>query len=218
MPTKLDDHTKDDSFSRMYNLTYFLAVVTIMYNVIEGILSVWLGLSDESLALFGFGTDSFAELISGFGIAHMVIRIRKNPGSKRDSFESNALRVTGFSFYILTIGLSLAGIYNIITGHEPETTVWGVVISSVSIVIMLLLISGKTRAGKRLNSDAILADARCTRVCVYMSVVLLLSSGIFELTGFRYIDSIGTLGLAYLSFDEGKECFKRVKNNIDCAC
>ncbi len=203
---------------RMYNLAYLLALFTIIYNVAEGLVSVWFGVSDESLALFGFGTDSFVECISGLGIAHMISRIRNNPESSIDPFERNALRITGTSFYILAAGLTLSGIYNIITGHKPETTFWGVIISSVSIVMMLLLIAGKTRAGKMLRSEAILADARCTRVCVYMSVILLLSSGIYELTGFRYIDSIGTLGLAYLSFDEGKECFEREKSNKNCIC
>jgi divalent metal cation (Fe/Co/Zn/Cd) transporter len=214
----LYDHTENKITRSMYNLAYLLAVITIIYNIIEGVLSVWLGVSDESLALFGFGTDSFIEFISGLGIAHMVIRIRNNPGSKRDSFERNALRITGTSFYILAAGLTLSGVYNIIKGHEPETTLWGVIISSISIAVMLLLIAGKTKAGKTLNSDAILADAQCTKVCVYMSVILLLSSGIYELTGFRYIDSIGTLGLAYLSFNEGRECFRKVKNNVNCVC
>lgn len=210
--------TENSNSRRMYDLAYLLAVITILYNIIEGVISIWLGLSDESLALFGFGTDSFVEFISGLGIAHMIVRVRNNPGSKKDSFERNALRITGTSFYILSAGLALSGIYNIITGHKPEATFWGIIISSISIIIMILLIAGKTRAGKRLNSAAILADAECTRICIYMSLILLLSSGIYELTGFRYIDSIGTLGLAYLSFNEGRECFRKVKNNINCVC
>jgi divalent metal cation (Fe/Co/Zn/Cd) transporter len=203
---------------KMYSIAYGLAIFTIIYNIVEGFVSVWLGYNDESLALFGFGTDSFVEFISGFGIAHMIVRIRKNPGSSRDSFEKRALKITGISFYILTIGLTISSIYNIITGHKPENTLWGVIISVISMIVMLGLIVGKTRAGKKLKSDAILADAQCTKVCVYMSVILLASSGIYKLTGFPYIDSIGTLGLAYLSFGEGKECFERIKNNINCSC
>ena len=203
---------------RLYYFAFLLAQFTIIYNIAEGIISVWLGITDESLALFGFGTDSFVEVISGIGIAHMILRIWKNPGSSRDKFERTALKITGIAFYILAGGLALSGIYNIITGHKPETTIWGVVISSVSILIMLLLISGKTRTGRLLNSEAILADAECTRVCVYMSVILLISSGIYELTGFAYIDSIGTLGLSYLSLKEGRECFIKIKNNVNCSC
>jgi hypothetical protein len=203
---------------KMYNIAYGLAIFTIIYNIVEGLVSVWLGYNDESLALFGFGTDSFVEFISGLGIAHMIIRIRKNPGSSRDDFEKRALRVTGVAFYILTIGLTISSIFNIVTGHRPENTIWGVIISLISIAVMLVLIAGKMKAGQKLNSDAILADAQCTKVCVYMSLILLVSSGIYKLTGFPYIDSIGTLGLAYLSFGEGKECFDKIKNNANCSC
>ena len=62
-----------------------------------------------------------------------------------------------------------------------------------------------------------LADARCTKVCIYMSLVLLAASAIYEATHLPYVDSIGTLGLAYFSFDEGRECFAKAKNNTHCA-
>jgi len=63
--------------NKLYKLAFGLAIFTIVYNIVEGIISTYLGYEDESLALFGFGADSFIEVISGFGIAHMVLRIRK---------------------------------------------------------------------------------------------------------------------------------------------
>lgn len=201
-----------------YRLAFRLALFTIIYNIIEGIVATYFGYEDESLALFGFGIDSFIEVISGLGIAHMVLRIQLNPNSNRDNFEKTALRITGFSFYGLVIGLVTTSIYNIWTEHKPETTFWGVIISFISILIMWILIIEKRKAGNKLNSEAILADAECTKVCIYMSVILLISSVIYQLTGFTYIDSIGTLGLAYFAFDEGKECFEKAKHNKYCSC
>jgi hypothetical protein len=46
-----------------------------------------LGYSDETLSLFGFGADSFIEVISGTGIAVMIMRIRQNPDSPKSGFE-----------------------------------------------------------------------------------------------------------------------------------
>ena len=63
-----------------YTTAYRLAVITVLYNIIEGVLSVWLGAQDETLSLFGFGVDSFVEVISGIGIWHMVRRIRSPRG------------------------------------------------------------------------------------------------------------------------------------------
>jgi divalent metal cation (Fe/Co/Zn/Cd) transporter len=204
--------------NRLYRYAFALACVTIIYNVAEGLVSTYLGYEDESLALFGFGVDSFIEVISGIGIAHMVTRIWQKPGSARDPFERTALRVTGSAFYLLTAGLTASSAYNLFTGHQPETTIWGVVISSISITIMWLMILAKTRVGRQLGSEAILADAECSRVCIYMSVLLLASSAIYELTGFAYIDAIGTLGLAWLSLREGRECFQKARSEKLCAC
>ena len=205
-----------DSEKRLYNIAYWLAIFTIVYNLAEGVVATWLGYEDETLALFGFGVDSFIEMISGMGIVYMITRIRKNPESHRSGFEKTALRVTGFSFYFLVAGLSTSGLLTIYMGHQPTTTFWGVIISSISIVVMMGLIYGKIKTGKELHSDAILADANCTKVCIYMSCVLLASSAIYEVTGFAYADAIGTLGLAWFSFKEGQECFEKARTEKDC--
>ncbi|GAB2769050.1 cation transporter [Salinimicrobium soli] len=203
---------------KYYNLALGLAILTIVYNVLEGLVSMYFGYEDESLALFGFGADSFIEVISGLGIAHMVIRIKQNPHSSRDPFEKTALRITGVAFYLLTAGLIISSIYNIWTDHQPETTFWGVVISAISILTMGLLVWAKRKAGRKLASEPILADANCTLVCLYMSVVLLISSGVYELSGIGFIDSLGGLGLAWFSFSEGKECFEKIKSDKYCSC
>lgn len=202
----------------LYKIALGLALFTIIYNIAEGLISTYLGFEDESLALFGFGSDSFIEVISGLGIAHMILRIQNNPNSKRDNFERTALKITGIAFYILVFGLVITSIYNIWTGHKPLTTFWGVVISIISILIMWILVVWKRNVGNQLNSAPILADANCTMVCVYMSIILLVSSGIYELFGIPYIDSIGTLGLSYFAFKEGKECFEKAKNDKNCCC
>ncbi len=203
---------------KLFKVAFGLAIFTIIYNITEGLISTYLGFEDESLVLFGFGSDSFIEVISGIGIAHMVTRIQKQPNSNRDKFEQTALRITGFAFYALVIALVIMSIYNIWTKHEPVTTFWGIVISIISILIMWMLVVWKRKVGNQLNSAPILADANCTLVCVYMSIILLASSGIYELFGIPYIDSLGTLGLSYFAFKEGKECFEKANSEKYCSC
>lgn len=202
---------------RLYRQAYFLSLFTIGYNIIEGLVSMLMGYRDETLSLFGFGVDSFIEVMSGTGIAIMVLRIKQNPGSPKSRFEIRALQVTGISFYILSAGLLAGIILNIYTNHKPETTIWGVVISIVSIIVMVWLMNAKKRVGRKLNSEAIIADSNCTKICVYMSVVLLASSLIYELTGFAYADVLGAAGLIYFSFTEGREAFETAKGK-SCSC
>ncbi|MDP3913769.1 MAG: cation transporter [Bacteroidota bacterium] len=205
------------SEEKLYRKAYLLSLFTIFYNLVEGIVSMLLGYEDETLALFGFGVDSFIEVMSGIGIAIMIRRIRQNPASQKSEFEMNALKVTGTAFYLLSAGLLVGIVLSIVNNHKPETTFWGVIISLISIAVMVWLMNAKKTTGKKLHSDPIISDANCTKVCVYMSVVLLVSSLIYELTGFAYADVIGAAGLIYFSFSEGKEAFEKAKGK-SCDC
>ena len=172
--------------NKYWNYALWLAMFTIFYNLAEVLVSIFFGLSDETLTLFGFGVDSFIEVMSGIGILAMVLRIRQNPETPRSHFEKAALRVTGASFYLLAVGLGATAVYNLFTLHKPTTTLPGLIISLVS------------------------------TVCIYMSLVLLASSLIYQLTGFGFIDSIGALGLIYFSYSEGKESFEKASRMDDC--
>ena len=197
--------TNTSDQNRLWVYALWLALFTIFYNLAEGLISVYFGFSDETLTLFGFGVDSFIEVMSGIGILVMILRIRQNPETPRSQFEVTALRITGTAFYLLAAGLAASAIYNLFTAHKPTTTLPGLIISLVSIAIMWALVTGKRKVGRALNSSPILADTNCTMVCIYMSIVLLASSLIYEITGLGFIDSLGALGLIYFSISEGKE-------------
>lgn len=201
----------------LYRWAYALAVITIFYNILEGLVSIYFGIEDETLALFGFGLDSFVEVISGVGIWHMIRRIKRNYDANPDHFEKQALKITGTAFYILSIGLIATALINIYQGHKPESTFWGIVISLISIVTMWLLIHYKIKVGKQLHSQAIIADANCTKACLYLSIVLLLSSGGYALTGIGWLDSLGAIFIAGLSFKEGRESYQKAKG-LSCSC
>lgn len=209
-----------DKFLRiqaLYRRAALLALITIIYNIVEGVVSLWFGAADETLSLFGFGLDSFVEVISGVGIWHMVRRLQRGEEERRDAFERRALRITGGAFYLLSAGLVATAGLSIYSGHRPETTVWGIVVSLVSISFMWLLLHHKTTVGKALNSPAILADAACSRACLLLSVALLASSAGYELTGIGFLDAAGSLAIAWLSFREGREAFGKA-DGMACGC
>ena len=193
-----------------------LAIITVVYNILEGVSAIYFGLEDETLALFGFGLDSFVEVISGIGIWHMVLRIQKNGNEQQDEFEKRALKITGFAFYLLTAALVFSSIYILWIGAHPETTLWGVIISGLSIGGMWWLIREKRIVGKALNSDAILADANCTRACMQLSIVLMISSLGYEFFEIASIDAIGSVFIAGLAFREEKESFEKSENQGRC--
>ncbi len=208
-----------DQTEKLYQQAYRLSLFTIFYNIVEGVVSMLLGYQDETLTLFGFGVDSFIEVMSGIGIAIMIRRIKQYPESPKSEFETTALKITGASFYLLSAGLLIGIVVNLIHHHKPETTLWGIVISSISIAVMTWLMLAKKSVGKKLDSEPIISDGNCTKICVYMSIVLLASSLIYEITGFAYADVIGAAGLIYFSLSEGKEALEKAKNkSCSCSC
>ncbi len=204
--------------NKYWQAALWLALFTIFYNLAEGLVSTYFGSQDETLTLLGFGIDSFIEVLSGIGILAMVVRIRRNTDLPRSGFERNALRVTGSSFYLLALGLGVTAVYNLFSAHKPGTTLPGLVISLVSIAVMWVLVLGKRRVGHALNSSPILADANCTMVCIYMSLVLLASSLIYRLTGLGFIDSLGAFGLIWFSISEGRGAFEDAASLHDDCC
>lgn len=204
--------------ARLFARASLLAGVTIGYNLLEGLVSVAFGLQDETVALFGFGLDSFVEVISGVGIWHMLRRLRAGSGAEcADAFERTALRVTGAAFYLLAGGLVLTAVATLAQGRAPETTFWGIVVSAVSIVTMGALVRLKLDVGRALGSAAILADAACTRACLALSFVLLASSLGYAATGIRHLDALGAALIAALAWREGREAFEHSRTGT-CPC
>jgi len=201
----------------LYRMASTLAAVTIFYNMAEGIVSVWIGAQDETITLFGFGIDSFVEVVSGIGIWHMVSRTGRGEASDRDRFERQALRVTGWSFFALSAGLFASAAASAIERHRPVSTLLGVVVSLLSIACMQALIHYKVKVGRELNSPAILADAACSRACLQFSLALLLASAGYALTGIGYLDAAGSLAIAALSFREGREALLQARG-MACSC
>jgi len=204
---------------KLLRTALILSIVTILYNIAEGLFSVFFGASDDTLALLGFGFDSFVEVISGIGVLHMVIRMQQSKTDNYDKFERQALKITGTAFYLLTAGLIIGSILNLYTGVKPETTIAGIIISSISLSTMYFLMKYKLKIGHKLNSSAIIADANCTKTCFYLSFILLGSSLLYELFGIGWIDIIGSLGIAWFAFTEGREAFEKSKaEKMGCSC
>ncbi len=203
---------QNKSTSQLLALTVWLSIFTVLYNMLEGLVSIYFGQADDTLVLFGFGLDSFVEVISGLGILHMVTRMRNHNVTKRDQFETTALRITGASFYLLSIGLIAGSIISLISQSQPQSTMIGVIIACISLLTMYFLMSAKLQVGQTLKSDPIIADAKCTKTCFYLSLILLISSGLYELFELQYIDELGSLGIAWFAYSEGKEAFEKARD------
>ncbi len=91
----------------------------------------------------------------------------------------------------------------------------GIVITSLSLVVMPVLFFAKRHTGRRLGSRSLLADAKQTLACVLLSAAVLAGLVLNATTGFWQIDPIIGLGIAAFLFKEGRDA---VKEGKVCSC
>jgi cation diffusion facilitator family transporter len=186
-------------------LSYF----TVFYNIIEGIVSIIAGImANGSIALIGFGLDSFIESLSG-GI--MIWRFRKHgkiSEEEEEKAEKTATKLVGITFFILGAYVLYESVKKIWLREIPEPSLFGIIIAIVSIIVMPILFIAKLRTGKALNSNSLIADSKETLACVFLSVALLIGLGLNYLFGLWQADPIVGLIIVAFLLKEGIEIIK----------
>jgi len=191
-------------------LSYF----TVVYNVLEGVLSILAGGLASSIALVGFGMDSFIESISG-GI--MIWRFRQTRLSEAEEkkVEARAVKLVGWSFFVLAAYVLFEAAKKLITREVPEPSLFGIIIAATSLVVMPVLFIAKQRTGRRLGSRSLLADSKQTLACTFMSFALLLGLLANRLLGFWQADPVVGLFIGAWLVREGIETLKEGRL---CSC
>ena len=167
-------------------LSYF----TVGYNIIEGIVSILAGVLAGSIALIGFGLDSFVESLSG---SVMIWRFRKHEQmseEEEERIEAKAVRLIAYTFFILGTYVLYESIKKLYLQEMPDPSLFGIIIAIVSIIVMPVLFYMKYRTGKTINSRSLVADSKQTLVCCILSVALLIGLGLNYLYGFWQADPI----------------------------
>jgi len=189
-------------------LEYF----TILYNSLEGLIAIVLGLLAGSIALVGFGFDSVIEVTSG---AALVWRLRADADqARRERAEAVALRVVGVSFLALAAYVTYDSVASLIRREEPSESVPGIVLAVASLAIMPLLARAKRRVASAIGSGALRADAKQTELCTYLSAILLGGLVLNALLGWWWADPVAALVMVPIIAKEGVEALR----GEQCGC
>ena len=160
--------------------------VTIGYNVVEGVIAVTFGILAGSIALTGFGFDSWIEVTAAAVVLrHLWAEVA---GAEPDEEkERRALRVVAATF-VLAIYVTVEGVRDLVAGDKPSITVVGIILTALSAVVMPALARLKRAAGEAMNSRLVLADAAETKLCAWLSVSTLAGLAGFATFGWSWID------------------------------
>jgi len=184
-----------------------LGAFTITYNVIEGVIAVTAGIIAGAVSLVGFGLDSGVEVISAIIVViRLAAEVRGAEPDERK--EKIALRAVALTFFLLAVYLVIAGVRDLLAGETPETSVVGIVLTALSIVIMPTLAWAKRRVGLQMGSALVVADAAETRLCAILSVTTFAALLAYLFLGWTWLDPVAGFVIAVFAIIEGREAWE----------
>lgn len=208
------DILKQDTVRRnstSHKKAFYLSVFTVTYNLLEGVVSVAAGMVSGSIALVGFGLDSFVESLSG-GI--MIWRFRglgNLSHEEEERLEAKAAKLVAYTFFVLGVYVLYESLKKLVLQEAPEPSILGIIIAVVSLVVMPVLFLMKHRIGKSIGSRSLVADSKQTLVCCYLSIALLAGLGLNYLFGIWWADPAAGMVIVVFLMREGYEVLREGK-------
>ena len=193
-----------------------LEIITVLWNVVEGIVAVAAGALSGSVALIGFGIDSFVETASAVVVGwRLDAELRGRSAETSERFERIASRTAGALLLLLAAYIAIdAGRRLLGFGAEARESLIGILLTSVSLVVMPFLGWSKLRTATALNSRALRADAYETIACAWLSLTTLVGLVLNASFGWWWADPLAALILVPLIVREGLEGLR----GQDCGC
>lgn len=192
-----------------------LEYVTVGWNVIEGVVSVAAAVAAGSVALLGFGIDSFVETTSGL-VLIWRLRAERHVRDREEieRLDQRAHKLVGLSLFLLAAYIAFEAAKSLIAHERPEPTVVGIAITSLSLAVMWWLARAKRRAAADLGSRALQADSFQTTACFWLSLVTLAGIGLNAALGWWWADPVAALAMTWFLVSEGREAWR----GEDCGC
>lgn len=184
-----------------------MAGFTIAYNVVEGVVAVAAGAAAGAVSLVGFGIDSGIEVAAAAVVmARLMAEVR---GREPDDVkERRALRFVAVTFFALAAYVVVVGARNLITGDGPDTSLVGIVLTGLSVLVMPWLARAKRRAGELMGSRLVIADAAETRLCAWLSLSTFAGLVAFAWLGWSWLDPVAGFVIAGFAVVEGREAWE----------
>jgi cation diffusion facilitator family transporter len=194
-------------FRKALRLEYF----TVVYNGIEAALSIFFGYLAGSIALVGFGLDSVVESLSGFVLIWRLRQHGKVSKDEEERVEKKAMKFVAVTFFVLGLYILVQSVRKLVLKEMPDPSLPGIFIGLASLVVMPALSIAKRKTGEQIRSGALIADAKETLACSFLSVALLMGLGLNYLFGWWYADAIAGIFIVLFLFHEGLESWREVE-------
>lgn len=186
-----------------------LEYLTVGWNIVEGLVAVSAALAAGSVALLGFGIDSFVESASGGILIWRLLaeRSRSDPEAI-EAVERRAQKLVALSLFGLAAYVLFDSLKTLVLQEHPEPSVVGIAVTSLSIGVMWWLARAKRRTAVALGSRALEADAFQTTACWWLSIIVLSGIGVNAITGWWWADPVAAIVMTIFLVREGREAWE----------
>ncbi len=189
--------------------------LTVGWNLVEGTVGVAAALAAGSVALLGFGVDSFVESASaGVLIWRLLAERGAADAAAIERLDRRAHRLVGLSLLALAVFVAADALRVLWLGERPEPSWVGIVLTVVSLAVMAWLARAKQARARELGSRSLAADAFQTTACFWLSLITLGGIAVNAATGWWWADPVAALGMCWFLVAEGREAWR----GDDCAC
>jgi divalent metal cation (Fe/Co/Zn/Cd) transporter len=186
-----------------------LEYLTVGWNIIEGVIAIAAALASGSVALLGFGIDSFVESASGSVMTWRLHAERRTTDVERiEHVERRAQKLVAGSLVLLAVYIAWDSVTSLLSNERPEPSIVGIVLAVASLSVMWWLARQKRQVGAALGSRAMTADAFQTDACFWLSLFLLIGIGANALFGFWWADPLAALGMTVFIGREALEAWR----------
>lgn len=198
--------TRDQLLRRALRLEW----LTVGWNVAEGLIAVAAALAAGSVALLGFGIDSFVESASGGILVWRLLAemVRAAEPHAIERLDRRARKLVALSLFALALYVAVDASLALWRSERPEASPVGIALTFVSMLVMLWLGRAKRRAAAGLGSRALAADAFQTTACWWLSIITLAGIGLNSAFGWWWADPVAALGMIPLLIREGVEAWR----------
>lgn len=192
-------------------IAFALVLLTILYNIAEGLVAVWFGLEADSISLVGFGFDSIIEVSAAvLMLWRLIVQLKQTDDEAVEQTETSVRRFVGITFFLLSAYITYEASSALWNQQGPEASIVGVVLAVLSLLIMPLLAWGEIRAATEINSESLRSEAKETIACSILSLILLIGLAAKVLFGWWWADPVAGLCMVPWLIKEGTVGIKGV--------
>jgi divalent metal cation (Fe/Co/Zn/Cd) transporter len=197
-------HSSDSIWQQRRRWVLLLSFSSLIWMGVEGGVGVVVGYASKSTALVGWALSSAIE-----GLASVIVIWRyTGTRTRSETSERTAQKGVAISFWLLAPYVAFESLQALRNGEKPGHTLFGIILTGASVIVMPVLGWAKNGLGQRLGSAATAGEGRQNLLCAATAAAVLIGLAANTAFGAWWLDPLIGLVVAMLAVREGRAAWR----------